>query len=545
MPVVFKVRKWLEEDEFGELLKIADYLGYESGFKKFKLNINKALKNGYLPSDLKGIIEEYAAEVEGSVNDIEKSFEEHYPIIEWSTSRGVVKISLTKPVFSMVKEQLKKLKCKFTNVSGEKAIVEVLPFYVHDVYRYFKNLGLPIVDVNNIFAEKQLLFKPELKGISLRPYQEEALNKWIENQYRGIIALPTGSGKSLIAIAAITRNPARTMIVAYTKEQVFQWRDFITRYTTTPPHMIGLFYGEEKRLAPITITTYQSGFRNICTLSPYFSMLIIDEVHHLPADKFKHIALHSLAQFRMGLSATPTREDGKHEELFPLLGGIVYYKLPSELVEHGYLVPYTIVTVKVKLTPEERSLYESLRKRYRALVAGKKFQEVLEAARRGDSRAIEALKVHSEIRMLLANSKAKINKAVELALREYAKNNKIIVFTQYVDQAKEISKVINSLLLTGETPEEERKQTLEQFKKTPTGILVVTTVGDEGIDIPDANVGIIVSGTGSRRQFIQRLGRLLRPKGTKSHAVLYEIVLEKTTEEQQARRRKSLQPEEK
>jgi len=221
--------------------------------------------------------------------------------------------------------------------------------------------------------------------------------------------------------------------------------------------MVGVFYSEEKKLAPVTITTYQSGFRNINTLSPYFGMLIVDEVHHLPAEKFKYIAMHSIAVYRMGLSATPTREDGKHEELFPLLGGIVYYKLPGELVEQGYLAPYKVITVKVKLSKQERELYEQLRKKYRALVGGLKFQEVLELARRGDSRAAEALKIHSEARMLLAKSTSKIDKTVEIAREEYEKGNKVIVFTQYVDQAREIARRLEALLLTGDTPEEERK----------------------------------------------------------------------------------------
>jgi len=142
--------------------------------------------------------------------------------------------------------------------------------------------------------------------------------------------------------------------------------------------------------------------------------------------------------------------------------------------------------------------------------------------------------------MLLAKSTSKIDKAVEIAREEYEKGNKVIVFTQYVDQAREIARRLEALLLTGDTPEEERKRALQEFKYAQRGILVVTTVGDEGLDIPDANVGILVSGTGSRRQFIQRLGRLLRPKPGGKEAVMYEIILEKTTEEFQARKRKTL-----
>jgi len=113
------------------------------------------------------------------------------------------------------------------------------------------------------------------------------------------------------------------------------------------------------------------------------------------------------------------------------------------------------------------------------------------------------------------------------------------VFTQYIDQAREIAEKTRGLLLIGEMPENERKRVLDYFRQNSRGILVVTTVGDEGIDIPDANVGIIVSGTGSRRQFIQRLGRLLRPKTRGGYAKLYEIIVEKTPEEYQLKKRRT------
>ncbi|MEM0497660.1 MAG: helicase-related protein, partial [Acidilobaceae archaeon] len=107
------------------------------------------------------------------------------------------------------------------------------------------------------------------------------------------------------------------------------------------------------------------------------------------------------------------------------------------------------------------------------------------------------------------------------------------------EQAEEIARRVNALLLHGELSVRERDETLRRFRTAKTGVLVVTTVGDEGLDIPDVNIGIFVSGTGSRRQFIQRLGRLLRPAPGKK-AVLYEVVVRGTSEEYQSKRRKEL-----
>jgi len=217
----------------------------------------------------------------------------------------------------------------------------------------------------------------------------------------------------------------------------------------------------------------------------------------------------------------------------------VYYKTPGELAEQGYLARYVVYTVKTRLPPNEWKEYLELRTIFEKYAAGRTFEQLVNDASRGDKSAAEALRVHSKIRGILAKSKAKIEKAVEIARSELAKGGKIIVFTQYVEQAEELAKRLNAWLLTGETPGEERRRALEEFKSAKSGILVVTTVGDEGLDIPDANVGIIVSGTGSRRQFVQRLGRILRPKPGGGEARLYEIVLEKTSEEFQARKRKS------
>jgi superfamily II DNA or RNA helicase len=542
--ILFRVRRWLDEDEFKELLNIADYLGYENNEKVFRLNIDKAYRNGYFPADVKSLLSKYASNYNEISKSLEKLLDTYKPVFEWVQSRGVVRVTLLKQVYWAIKEQLKRYNARYGGSLDDRVFVEIMPYQAFEVYRILKELFIEVEDPENLFSEKSLMFKPELKDVELRPYQVEALKNWVENGYRGIIALPTGSGKSIIAIAGIVKTAVRTLIIAYTKEHVLQWRNFILKYTNIPPHMVGVFYSEEKRLAPITITTYQSGFRNIGLLSPYFTMLIVDEVHHLPAEKFRYIALHSLATYRMGLSATPIREDGKHEELFPLLGGIVYYKSPSELVEMGYLAPYRVVTVKVRLTPQEEKVYRELRRKYKELVGDKKFEEVLELARRGDPRAIEALKIHGEMRALLARSTSKIEKAVELAKSEFEKGGKVIIFTQYVDQAVELAKRLGALLITGETPDDVRRRALDEFKSSKRGILVVTTVGDEGIDIPDANVGIIVSGTGSRRQFIQRLGRLLRPKPDRSEAVLYEIILEKTAEEYQAAKRKRVELEE-
>jgi len=141
------------------------------------------------------------------------------------------------------------------------------------------------------------------------------------------------------------------------------------------------------------------------------------------------------------------------------------------------------------------------------------------------------------MRKIVQMSRSKVEKVKEIVEKE--RGSKMIVFAHYVDLAKQIAREVNGLLLTGEADNAERDRVLKSFRESREGVLVVTTVGDEGLNIPDASVGILVAGTSSPRQFVQRLGRLLRPAPGKV-ARLYEIITRGTAEEIHAKKRKDM-----
>jgi len=532
---VVRTRTWLDDDEFKEVLRIADYVGREEGYSTFVLNIDKIVRNNYSVDDVIDVLERYEFAYDSRLIDLlSRSISRANEVIMELDSSGKYIIMRANTYLGSVYDKLR----DYVAYDRVNKLFKVKPFNYLKVIEVLSSAGFKVVDKTGFKVPQPLPVRLEFKGV-LRSYQEEALNRWLSNKSQGIIALPTGSGKTVIGIAAIVKLCERTLIVAYTKEQLIQWRDAILKFTNAPPSIIGMYYSEEKKVAPVTLTTYQTAYKYVFNLMPHFTFLLIDEVHHLPAEKFKHIAVNSIAPYRMGLSATPYREDGKHQILFPLMGGVVYYKSPAELSEEGFLAPYKVVTVYVRLTSDERKKYLELIKRYRALIGNSKFEEVLEAAKRGNPVALEALRIHNSIRSLVQKSASKVEKVKEIVEQELSKGNKIIVFAHYVDLAEEIANKVGALLLTGDVDKDRREHVLNRFKQMKSGVLVVTTVGDEGLDIPDASVGILVAGTGSRRQFIQRLGRLLRPKEGKE-AVLYEIVVKGTSEELQSRRRKSL-----
>ncbi len=527
----YAVKGWLEEDDFRRLMEFSRYLGREEGKSIFEIDFTKAEKNGYSLEDILAILKDLGNKVDDFiVKFLEDEIKDRKKVKIWSEGEHIYISSKTY------------LKGLFEDLGyipyydRTKKAFRLPPYKYREIVEVLKKKGLYIEDSLDLLS-KRLPKKVNFKG-TLRDYQEEALNAWRRAGWKGVIALPTGAGKTVIAVAAISELSVPTLIIVYTKEQVLQWARFLKDFSDANT-LIALYYSEEKRLGPITITTYQTAFRKIDLFYDKFAFLVIDEVHHLPADKFKRIATLMAAPYRLGLSATVEREDGKHEELFPLMGGIVYKTEPGELAKKGYLAPYIIRTIRVELPPEKKKEYIELRKKFIRLSGGRTFNELLEAIKKGDPSAIEAIKIHAKMRSLIQNNEEKLKVAKNIIENEIKNNSKIIVFTQYKDQAERIAREVKGLLLHGDLSASRRKAVLETFKRSSSGILVVTTVGDEGLDIPDANVGVFLSGTGSRRQFIQRLGRLLRPRPGKQ-AILYEIVTAGSSEEYQSRKRKYL-----
>ncbi len=530
-----RLRGWVEEETFRRLLKVADYVGREPpNAAVFKLNLRKIKNQGLEGLDIIGLLDEVGAEYESDLIEVlENSLSKaRKDVATLKFDNGKLILHVSTYLGDIYRERLKDILL----YDRRNKYFYTLPMNYGKLLKELRSLGFTVKDETGIQFEGAIQEGLRFTG-ELRDYQEEALKRWESNDNMGIVALPTGSGKTIIGIAAIAKLNKRTLVVTYTKDQLEQWRRALLEFTNIEEFRIGRYFSEEKRLAPVTLTTYQSAFKYVGKLAKYYPFLLIDEVHHLPAEKFKFIATRMPSPIRMGLSATPYREDGRHVELFSLMGGVVYHRTPQELMERGYLAEFKIITVKVPLKPDEKKRYLELRRKYRALVGAATFEEVLNAAKRGDRRAMEALRVHSELRDVIQKSRSKYEKVVEIAREELAKGGKIIIFAHYVDLAETLAKELNAYLLTGSMDEATRKKILSEFREVDRGILVVTTVGDEGIDIPDAKVGIFVAGTGSRRQFIQRLGRLLRPKPGKV-ARLYEIVSKGTAEEAQSKRRK-------
>lgn len=372
-----------------------------------------------------------------------------------------------------------------------------------------------------------------------RPYQTEALAAWTGQRGRGVVVLPTGAGKSHVALMAIDAKRRSTLVVAPTLDLVQQWYDQLRASFGVPVGVIG---GGEYRPAALTVTTYDSAYLHMENIGARFGLVIFDECHHLPSESYALAARFCLAPFRLGLSATPERADGREQVLDELIGPVVYRRDIGEL-SGAYLAAYDIEHVEVDLSPEERDTYEQARTVYRDFVVragirmgapGGWSEFVMRAAQSDEGRqAMEAFR--TQRRLALAAS-AKLAYVEHLLHRH--RSDRAIIFTQDNATAYDVSRRFLIPCITHQTKITERSEILAGLQDGTYTAVVTSKVLNEGVDVPAVNVAIVMSGSGSVREHVQRLGRILRKQGDK-RALLYELVTADTGETFTSERRRN------
>ena len=306
--------------------------------------------------------------------------------------------------------------------------------------------------------------------------------------------------------------------------------------------MIGQLGDQIKEIREITVTTYDSARLNINTLRKDFNLLIFDEAHHSAAKETLKVLRGLPAENRLGLTATPDRSDKGEELLFELIGKPIIVAKVSDLAENGYVADYQLKTLKVPLDDDERIQYEEHMKTYRGYLrkrniqirSPRDYERFLVFRVNQDPEAKAALDAHRRARTLVFSSKSKLRKVEEL-LNQH-EQDQVIIFSEFNDMVYLLSRKHLIPAITHETKSSEREIILSKFSDGIYSKLITGRVLDEGWDCGSVNVGIIVSGTGQARQFIQRLGRILRPK--EDDAILYELVSPETLETGTVKRRK-------
>jgi superfamily II DNA or RNA helicase len=370
------------------------------------------------------------------------------------------------------------------------------------------------------------------------PYQTEALEAWRGQRGRGVVVLPTGSGKSHVAVLAIDDKRRSALVVAPTLDLVRQWYDLLT---TTFGGPVGVVGGGEHDVHPLTVTTYDSLYLHAEHLGARFGLVVFDECHHLPSPAYAMAASALLAPFRLGLTATPERTDGRERDLDALIGPEAYRKDIVEL-SGDYLAEYETERVSIELSPEERALHDAERAIYREFVTshGIRMSQpsgwgefIMLSARTAEGR--RAMAAYRKQREIAFAPRAKLDYLEHLL--HLHRGDRAILFTQDNATAYAISARFLVPVLTHQTKVRERSAILAGLGAGTFHAVATSRVLNEGVDVPDANVAVILSGSGTVREHVQRLGRILRKRGDK-RAVLYELVTEATTETYTSDRRR-------
>ncbi len=372
-------------------------------------------------------------------------------------------------------------------------------------------------------------------------YQLAAFDAWKQAEKRGSIILPTGAGKTFVAIQAISHVNASTVVIVPTISLVHQWYSRLVNAFQTE---IGVYYSGEKHVLPITVTTYSSAGDLIAEYGNTFQFILFDEIQHLPARSWGETALMAPAPFRLGLTATYPEE---HEQtngrwrVDELLGPIVYTQRIENLVGKQ-LAQYRTQRIRVNLTEEERVAYDAAYAIYMGFVRERKLRQshgpgwLRELMRLSsfDPQARQAFLARQRLLNIIWGCEGKLA-TLDALLREYA-GERILVFTESNAIAYRIAREWLVPAITHETGVAERKHILDAFQAGDYRVIVTSKVLNEGVDVPEAKVAVVLGGGSSKREYIQRLGRILR-KQEQREAFLFEVLVRGTVEEGKVQRR--------
>jgi DNA excision repair protein ERCC-3 len=370
---------------------------------------------------------------------------------------------------------------------------------VAEVKRILYEAGYPVQDERDLDSGESLDLSVTL---DLRDYQHRWVSQFLETG-AGVLVGPPGAGKTVAALGILARVGGETLVLVPNRELAGQWRDEILAHTTLTEDQVGEYHGGTKQVRPVTIATYQTAgmdrHRQLFD-SREWGLVIYDEVHHIPAAIYRRSA-DLQTKHRLGLSSTPVREDDKEEDIYTLIGPPIGTDWDS-LFEAGFVAE---PEVQIRYVPwaddDHRNQYVS--------ASG------------------------HERRQLAATNPAKVEEVAYLLARH--EDRKALVFADYLDQGRSLSTALDVPFVSGEMPHSRRERLLDEFRRGVRDTLVVSRVGDEGIDLPSAELAIVASGLGgSRRQGAQRAGRTMRPEG---RSLVYVLATRGSDEEEFASQR--------
>jgi DNA excision repair protein ERCC-3 len=384
--------------------------------------------------------------------------------------------------------------------------------------------GWPVEDRAGYVEGEAFAIALRSDTLHVRDYQREAAESFYAGGEThggsGVVVLPPGAGKTVVGLATMALVGQSTLILTTNNTSVNQWRRELLRKTHVREEDIAEYTGAGKRIAPITLSTYQmlthrnerdGDFPHLRLFSERaWGLIIYDEVHMLPAPIFRATS-DIQARRRLGLTATLIREDGREGDVFALIGPKKYDTPWRDLEQRGWIAEAICTEVRVSLPDDERMAYATAEPRDMYRIAAE------------NPRKLPLIR----------------------AILEQHPDAPTLIIGQYINQLQYIADNLAAPLITGKTPQKERERLFDAFRAGvgakdaslpvgvmhPSPLLVISKVGNFALDLPDAELLIQVSGTfGSRQEEAQRLGRILRPKADGRQGHFYSLVTRDTQE---------------
>jgi RNA polymerase primary sigma factor len=400
-------------------------------------------------------------------------------------------------------------------------------------------------------------------SLALYDWQTEALREWTHHGRRGIVSAVTGAGKTMLGLAAIDRHlakhrrTAKAVVLIPTIELAAQWHKQLRQQLNARVGLLGGGHGDTLFDCDVLVAVINSAIDEVpeqvrlCE-STRPVLLIADECHRYGAPTFSR-ALVAPWEATLGLSATPERsyDDGMELHVFPAIGQVVYEYTHEHALAQGVIVDFDVAFVGVDFSPREHQDYElqsdaiTTARQHLVLAhpelelsSRQFFAKVQHLALDEDPSALAFLSAVAKRRGVLIKAAARLEFVKWLTTSD-AWPGKPILFHERIEQCEEIATVLNDAGIPvgahhSRLGRLERRQVLSDFESGRLRAIVAPKTLDEGIDVPDADVAVIVAGSGVKRQRIQRMGRVLRTSVGKKRASVILIYVRGSREDPNA-----------
>jgi superfamily II DNA or RNA helicase len=355
-------------------------------------------------------------------------------------------------------------------------------------------------------------------GFSLRTWQKEALGLWKAAGNKGIVEVVTGGGKTIFALSCVREIAAETtLVIVPTIALLDQWWEEAASFFGISLEDINVVTaGGRVRTGTINLSVLNTASKLNLGKRKDAYFLIVDECHKAASQKFR-TSLDGAPVATLGLSATPERpyDEGLEEVLIPKLGQIIYHYTYKDALRDKVIVPFELKNIVFELEPDRQAEYDKLTK---------SIGRAINRNGMDDERTIALLLRRARVMNLSLN---RIRLALRLVLAH--KGSRTIVFHEDIEACNVIQEVLGEAKLRSgvyhsKIKLRQRVEILSAYRRGDLDVLITCRALDEGFNVPETEIGIIAASTATRRQRIQRLGRVLRPVKGKDRAVVYSLV---------------------